>query len=32
VIAALTVIGIAAYYAVVAAERKLLHYLPSQSA
>jgi NitT/TauT family transport system permease protein len=30
VIAALTVIGIAAYYAVVAAERKLLHYLPSQ--
>jgi NitT/TauT family transport system permease protein len=30
VIAALTAIGIAAYYAVVAAERKLLHYLPSQ--
>jgi NitT/TauT family transport system permease protein len=29
VIAALTVIGIAAYYAVVAAERKFLHYLPS---
>ncbi len=29
VIAALTVIGIAAYYAVVAIERKVLHYLPS---
>jgi NitT/TauT family transport system permease protein len=29
VIAALTVIGIAAYYAVVAMERKVLHYLPS---
>ena len=29
VIAALTVIGIVAYYAVVLAERKVLHYLPS---
>ena len=29
VIAALTVIGIIAYYAVVLAERKVLHYLPS---
>jgi NitT/TauT family transport system permease protein len=29
VIAALTVIGIVAYYAVVIAERKVLHYLPS---
>jgi NitT/TauT family transport system permease protein len=29
VISALTVIGIAAYYAVVAMERKVLHYLPS---
>ena len=29
IIAALTVIGIAAYYAVVIAERKVLHYLPS---
>jgi NitT/TauT family transport system permease protein len=29
VIAALTLIGIAAYYAVVAMERKVLHYLPS---
>jgi NitT/TauT family transport system permease protein len=29
VIAALTIIGIAAYYAVVAMERKVLHYLPS---
>jgi NitT/TauT family transport system permease protein len=31
VIAALTLIGIAAYYAVVAMERKVLHYLPSAS-
>jgi len=29
VIAALTVIGILAYYAVVLVERKVLHYLPS---
>mgnify|MGYP002382456537 CR=1 FL=1 len=29
VIAALTVIGIIAYYAVVLAERRVLHYLPS---
>jgi NitT/TauT family transport system permease protein len=29
IIGALTVIGIAAYYAVVLAERKVLHYLPS---
>jgi NitT/TauT family transport system permease protein len=29
VIAALTVIGILAYYAVVLAERRVLHYLPS---
>jgi NitT/TauT family transport system permease protein len=29
IIAALTVIGIAAYYAVVMAERRVLHYLPS---
>lgn len=29
IIAALTVIGIAAYYAVVVAERRVLHYLPS---
>jgi NitT/TauT family transport system permease protein len=29
IIAALTVIGIAAYYAVVIAERRVLHYLPS---
>jgi NitT/TauT family transport system permease protein len=29
VIGALTVIGIIAYYAVVLAERKVLHYLPS---
>jgi NitT/TauT family transport system permease protein len=29
VIGALTVIGILAYYAVVLAERRVLHYLPS---
>jgi len=29
VIALLTVIGIAAYYAVVLAERRVLHYLPT---
>jgi NitT/TauT family transport system permease protein len=29
VIAALTVIGIIAYYAVVLAERRVLHYMPS---
>lgn len=29
VIAALTVIGIFAYYAVVIAEKRVLHYLPS---
>ena len=28
IIGALTVIGIAAYYAVVLAERRVLHYLP----
>jgi NitT/TauT family transport system permease protein len=32
IIAALTVIGIAAYYAVVWAEKRVLHYLPSSEA